>query len=322
MNSLTETLQLLSHISVHILVASAEFTKENQSDIFLQVQFDIGIIFLNCFDFSDQFLDKQGQRKFHLQRSIIFWKSNYSVFLDFNYLLDYLRNFNYSREENKLLKLRKETFNLSNLSLQGRISSSELTQISQKKIELHFNIFSQQFIFLLVTLNINSNSDSKSLLFNNFMNILEDFNYLRHHNYLFDYFFKNEWHLNKPLFMHDNFYRNINHSINYLQYFLDMIDISHRFFELFKNNSLLYNFFYFFHTFILVTKLNYFFMLCGDFFHFLHYDRYLHYLLNDILDISVHIDQLRNHFLDLYYLWHFNDLLLNFLDLINFRNYY
>lgn len=52
--------------------------------------------------------------------------------------------------------------------------------------------------------NLNSNSHTQSLLFNNFMNVLQNFNDLRHDDNFFDDLFQNVRNFNEFFFVADD----------------------------------------------------------------------------------------------------------------------
>jgi hypothetical protein len=80
-----------------------------------------------------------------------------------------------------------------------------------------------------------------------------------------------------------------------------MIDISHSFFKLLKYNCFLNNPFNFPDCFILVSKFDNLLVLFGDLFDSLHNNWNFHNLFNYLLDVSVHINKLRNNFFNFNY---------------------
>lgn len=102
-------------------------------------------------------------------------------------------------------------------------------------------------------MNVNSYCNSKGLFFYDLMDILKNFNYLRHNNYLLHNLLKYIRHLNQFLLMRNNRDRHIDNTIYYLQYFFNMVDISHSFFEFFEDNSFLDYSLNFLNSFILIS---------------------------------------------------------------------
>ena len=118
--------------------------------------------------------------------------------------------------------------------------------------------------------------------------------------------------------MGNNLDWDIHNSVHNLKDFLDMVDVSDCLFEFLKNHSSFHNSFNFFHCFILITNLNNFFIFFNNFFDPFHDDWDLDNLLNNILNVFVDIDELRNNLFNLYDSWHFNEFFfeaLNFVDL-------
>jgi hypothetical protein len=152
------------------------------------------------------------------------------------------------------------------------------------------------------------------------MNILENFNDLRHDDNLLDNFFKDKWNFNQFFLVCDDFHWNINYPVDNLKDLFDMIDISHSFFEFFKHNCLFNNLLNFLHTFIFVAEFNNLFSLLNNFLDSFHYDWDLDNLLDNVLNVSVDVDQLRNDLLDFNDAWNFYQLFLEPLDLVDLGN--
>ena len=79
---------------------------------------------------------------------------------------------------------------------------------------MNFDVFRQKFIFLFVSLNIDTNSNSQSFFLYDFMNILQDLHNLRHNNYFFDDLFQDEWYFYKFFFVSNDLNRYIYYPIN------------------------------------------------------------------------------------------------------------
>ena len=185
---------------------------------------------------------------------------------------------------------------------------------------MNLDIFGEEFVFLFVSGNFDSNSNSKSFFFYGFMNIFQNFNNLRHDDNLFNYLFKDEWNLNQFFLVGDDFDWNIDDPVNNLQNLFDMVDISDGFFELFKDNSFFNNLFYFLNSFIFVSQFNNFFVLLNNLFNSFHNNRHFDDLFNDVLNVLVNVDKLRNNFFYLDDLWNFNNFLFNSFYFVDLRN--
>ncbi len=98
-----------------------------------------------------------------------------------------------------------------------------------------------------------------------------------------------------------------------------MVDIPDNLFEFFYNNGLLDNRFDLFNSLIFISDLNYFFILSNDFFNSFNDDWYFNNLFDNVLNVSVHIDDLWDYSFDFNYLWNFNHFFMNSFNFINFR---
>ena len=99
-----------------------------------------------------------------------------------------------------------------------------------------------------------------------------------------------------------------------------MVDVSNSFFKLFKNNSSFDNSLNFLNSFIFISNLNDFFIFSYNLFDSFHNNWNFDNFLNNVLNVFVNVNKLRNNTFDLDYLWYFDDSLLksfNFVDLWN-----
>jgi hypothetical protein len=112
---------------------------------------------------------------------------------------------------------------------------------------------------------------------------------------------------------------NIHDAINDLEDFFNMIDISNCFFEFLEHNCFLDDSFNLFNSFILVTQLDYFLILFCYFLNSFHNNWNFNDLFNNVLNISVDIDKLRNNFFNLNDSWNLNKFLFDSLDFIDLR---
>lgn len=94
-------------------------------------------------------------------------------------------------------------------------------------------------------------------------------------------------------------------SIDYLKDLLDVVDVPDHLLELLHNDCFLYDFLHLSDGFVFVLYLYDLLVLLHDFFYLLNDNRHLNDLLYDLLNVSVHIHQLRNYSLHFYYLWYF-----------------
>jgi hypothetical protein len=115
----------------------------------------------------------------------------------------------------------------------------------------------------------------------------------------------------------DDFDWDVNHSVDNLKDFLNMVNISNSFFEFLKNHSPLHNFLNFSHSFVFISNFNDLFVFLDYLFDSLHNDWNLNNLLNNILDVFVDIDELRNNLLDFNDSWNFHKFLFKALYFIN-----
>ena len=106
---------------------------------------------------------------------------------------------------------------------------------------------------------LNIYSYSSVFRLTNFMNILQNFNYLRHDYYFLNNFFNYVWNFNEFFFSDCNSHRNLLESINNLKNFFDIVDVSDNFFEFFSINKL-------FNSLLNLYDLSCFFFNCNYFF--------------------------------------------------------
>ena len=99
-----------------------------------------------------------------------------------------------------------------------------------------------------------------------------------------------------------------------------MVDISDSFFELFENNSSLDYSLNFSYGFILISNFNNFFVFSHDLFDSFHDYWNFNNFLDNILNIFVDVNKLRNNTFDLNYFWYFNDSFLKPFNFINLWN--
>ncbi len=184
---------------------------------------------------------------------------------------------------------------------------------------------SQHFIFLFVSSYLNANCNAQSFFFDNFVNIFQYFNYLWHNNDLFYNFFQNIRNLNELLFVWNDWDWSLFVSIDYLENFFNMVDISYNFFEFFHNNCFLDNFLNFSDCLIFVLNLNDFFVLSDDFFDLFDNNWNFNNLFNNFFDVFVDVNKLRNDSLNLNNFRNLDNYFFcsfNFLDFRNSDNFF
>lgn len=132
------------------------------------------------------------------------WDLDDFVFLDDLFNDSFFRHLNNSGEKNELFKFGQELFDDLDLGSQGWAGRSELLDFDQQESDVRFQVLSQEFILLFMSGNLNSNSHAQSLLLDNFVNVFQHFNDLRHDDNFFDDLFQNVRNLNEFFLMADN----------------------------------------------------------------------------------------------------------------------
>jgi hypothetical protein len=168
--------------------------------------------------------------------------------------------------------------------------------------------------------NFNTDSNTQSFLFDNFVNIFKDFNDLRHDNDLFNDLFKNVWNFDESFFVGNDWNWSLFVSVNDLQDLFDMVDVSDNLFELLHDNCLFNNSFDLSDRFVFVLDFNDFFVFLYNFFKSFDNDWNFDDLFNDLFDVSVDIDQLWKNSFNFNDLWNFNNDFLGPFDFLNLWN--
>lgn len=168
--------------------------------------------------------------------------------------------------------------------------------------------------------NFNTNCDSQSFFFNDLMNIFQNFNDLWHNNNFFNNFFQNVWNLNEFLFVRNDWYWCLLISIDYLKNFFYMVDVSDYLFEFFHNNCLFNDFFYLSDCLIFIFNFNDFFIFFDNFFDLFNDDWDLNYLFDNLFNVFVNVDKLRDDSFNFNNFWNFNNDLFGSFYFLNFRN--
>ena len=85
-----------------------------------------------------------------------------------------------------LVKFSKEGLDDFDLNLQVRVLNSHFPEFDQKSFKVGPDLTVEFFISDFTDIDVSTNSNTQSFLLNDFMNILEDLNNLRHNNNLFN----------------------------------------------------------------------------------------------------------------------------------------
>lgn len=152
------------------------------------------------------------------------------------------------------------------------------------------------------------------------MHILQDFNNLWHNYNLLHNLFKDVRYFNKSFFVSNNLNGDVHDSVDNLEDLLNVVNITNSFFKLLQDDCPLDYFLDFSHSFILVSNFHDLFVLLYNLFNTLHYHRDFHNLLHDVLNVSVHVDELRNKLFDFNDFGNLDDLLFNAFDLVYLWN--
>lgn len=168
--------------------------------------------------------------------------------------------------------------------------------------------------------NIYSYCNSELFFFGDLVYIFENFYNLGHNNYLLYNLFQNIWDFDKFFFLNENLNWSLLKPIDNLQYFLNMIDVTDNFLELFHNHSLLNNRLDLFHCLVLASYLDNLFILSNNFLNLFNNDRHLNNLLHHILNVSIHVNNLWNDSFNFNNFGNLDNLLLQSLYFINFRH--
>jgi len=99
-----------------------------------------------------------------------------------------------------------------------------------------------------------------------------------------------------------------------------MVDVPDCFFEFLENDCFLNNSFNLTHCFILISNFHYFLVFLYNFFYFFNYDWNLDYLLYNILNIFIHVNQLRDNLFDFNNSRNLNKFLFKTFNFVDFRN--
>lgn len=150
-NAITEGLEFGSEISF-VSSGGVEFSEEDQSDVFFEIEVDLWVILLESFDFDDEFFNEEGEGQFHLQRPFILSRHLHDVILlYFDYFLNDFGYFDYSGEEDELVQFSEELFDVFYLSFQIGIGGFCFSEIYEKNIHVYFDVFDEKSIFLFVS---------------------------------------------------------------------------------------------------------------------------------------------------------------------------
>lgn len=99
-----------------------------------------------------------------------------------------------------------------------------------------------------------------------------------------------------------------------------MVDVSDYLFEFFHNNCLFNNFFYLSDCLIFIFNFNDFFIFFDNFFDLFNDDWDLNYLFDNLFNVFVNVDKLRDDSFNFNNFWNFNNDLFGSFYFLNFRN--
>ena len=126
-------------------------------------------------------------------------------------------------ELNNLFKLNQKGFNNVDLNLQSWVADSQSSELNQNTFEMNSNLCVKLFISGFLDSDINSNSNSKGLFLNDFVNVFQNLNDLWHDNdFLYD-FFENVWNFNNFFNCAVDWDNSFFVSINDLQLILNLV---------------------------------------------------------------------------------------------------
>lgn len=96
---------------------------------------------------------------------------------------------NDSWELNDLFELDQECFDDIDLYFECWVADSEFSELNQNSFEMDPDLGVEFLVFSLLNRDINSNSDTEGFLFDDFMDVFQDFDNLGHDdNFLYDFF--------------------------------------------------------------------------------------------------------------------------------------
>jgi len=152
------------------------------------------------------------------------------------------------------------------------------------------------------------------------MNVFENLNDLRHNNNLFDDFFKNVWNFYKSFFMGD--YRNwsLLVSVNNLQDFFNVVDISDNFLEFFHDDCFFNDSFDFLYSFILVFNFDNLLVFSDNFLDLFDNNWNFDNFFDNFFNVSIDVDQLWNNPLNFNNFGNLNNDFLCSFNLLDFWN--
>lgn len=138
---------------------SEGLAEEDELEVLVEVEFDVGVAFLDVSDFSDEFFDQEGEGKFVSDWSWVFsWDEDGHIDFLFNnfLLLDLVE----SGELDELVKFSEEGFNDFDLNFESRSLGLEFSEFGEDSLEVSSDCSIELFVSDLWGTDVNSDSDT------------------------------------------------------------------------------------------------------------------------------------------------------------------
>lgn len=198
------------------------------------------------------------------------------------------------REKNELIKLTQEPENDLNLGPKSGVVFNQEIELLDQKIQIHLDVLRQEVVLLLVSGHIDTNCNTQTLSLNNFVNVFQNLDYLRHNHDLLDYLLQNVRHLHQFLFLGMDFHWLLFVPIDNLENLLNVVDVLDNLLELLHDNCLFHNLLYFMNLWYSSVHFNNSFFLLFNLLDPLDDQRHFHNLLYHVLNVLLYLDQLGN----------------------------
>lgn len=143
---------------------------------------------------------------------------------------------------------------------------------------------------------------------------------MRHHHDLLNDLFEDVWHLDELLLVGNNRHWCLFISVDNLQDFLNVIDISDDLLELLHDDCFLNHLLHLLYSLVLILHFNNLFTLLYNLLNLLYDDRHFHDLLDNLFNVLVNIDHLGNDLFDFQYFGNLHNNLFCAFNFLYFRN--
>ena len=175
-----------------------EFGEEDEVDVVLEVELDLGVVLSDPSDLGDQSLDQKGLRQLGPDGLLIFDGHKHGIGL---VLLDdpFPVDLHDPLELSQLVELSEELLKDVDLRLEIRELGPDLSQLCDHHVESASDSPVELSVLGLLNGDIHSNCNSQRGLLHNLVNILDDLHHLRHDHYLLHDLFQNVWNFHNPL---------------------------------------------------------------------------------------------------------------------------